>query len=306
MKPSSHDRRMSNRNNGLALALSAILVAQPVVAQTEPAVQPAVVEYAPVGPWTVDYAEDSCALFRKFNDDERELWIEFRQIAPDSMARVLIGGSHLVLTEAEPHVTIYPGREAFDHWAKTFTSEDGSVRAIITSLYLHLLQSGEPSVQGDADEVAPDPLPEIAGIQIARAFDQTVAIHTGEMDTPVQALETCMTDLVRTWGIDPEELERAVTPPVPEFEKQWRARVRNYYPRTGLHRSRNTRFPVVLLVGPDGRVARCRSPNALGDEDFEAVACAALTRFARFNPAVDGEGEPTYGFWSTFMVYVTT
>ena len=101
---------MSNRNNGLALALSAILVAQPAVAQTEPAVQPAVVEYAPVGPWTVDYAEDSCALFRKFNDGERELWIEFRQIAPDSMARVLIGGSHLVLTEAEPHVTIYPAK----------------------------------------------------------------------------------------------------------------------------------------------------------------------------------------------------
>ena len=291
---------MNTLSTSLVLATGLLSLSQISHAQTEIADQPPIVEYSPAGPWTVDYAEDSCALYRTFEAQDRELWMELRQIAPDSLARVSVGSGHLELTEDDPHVTIFPAREAFDHWAKPFTTDDDSIRAIVTSLRLSLLQS----VAANEDDSS-EALPEIAGVQIARAFNETVVIQTGEMDMPLQALETCLEDLVRTWGIEPEQLRNAVTKPVPAYEDQWRARVRNYYPRTGKYRSRNTRFPVVLLVGPDGKVARCRSPNALGDEDFEAVACAALTRFARFEPALDAKGEATYGFWSTNMVYIT-
>ena len=292
---------MNTRTSSLALAAGLLSLSQVSHAQTEIDGQPPIVEYAPSGPWTVDYAEDSCALYRTFEAQDRELWMELRQIAPDSLARFSVGSGHLELTEDAPHVTIFPAREAFHHWAKPFTTDDESIRAIVTSLHVSLLQS----VAANDENGASESLPEIAGVQIARAFNETVVLKTGEMDMPLQALETCLDDLVRTWGVEPEQLQNAVSKPVPKYEDQWRARVRNYYPRTGKYRSRNTRFPVVLLVGPDGKVARCRSPNALGDEDFEAVACAALTEYARFEPALDAKGEATYGFWSTNMVYIT-
>ena len=144
------------------------------------------------------------------------------------------------------------------------------------------------------------------GIQVANIVEDPIILRTGEFDRPLAALNTCMDDLVQTWGIQPADLDSAVSIPKPLNDRRWRSRVANHYPRTGLRRSRNTSFPIVLLVGPDGRVARCRSPNALGDEDFEAVACAALIEYARFEPALDADGEPVYGFWSTNMVYVTT
>ncbi|WP_340586459.1 hypothetical protein [Erythrobacter alti] len=293
---------MRNRKNTLAVIASLLLVCHPAAAQDQAARPSATREYNAARPWIVDYAEDSCSLFRSFVDGEREVWFELRRIAPVGQARLSVGSSHLELTDRSPHISIFPAREPFDQEAETFVSQDGSVRAFVTMLSLDLLRSRPSQIPPNADEEPIDGLPQISGIQVASVFDETVVLHTGEMDAPLQAMDTCMADLVQTWGIEPEELRRSVSSPTPVLEDRWRARVRNHYPRTGLRRSRNTAFPVVLLVGPDGRVLRCRSPNALGDEDFEAVACAALVEYARFDPALDANGEPTYGFWFTNMI----
>lgn len=287
------------------ICLSLSWASEAVLAQDQAARQSAIVEYTPAGPWTVDYAEDSCSLSRSFTDGERDVWTEFHRIAPVGQARFSVGSSHLELTDRNPHISIFPAREPFEIGAETFVSRDESVRAFITMLPLDLLQSSPPEDPLSAEVDSSDGLPKTAGIQIANVFDETIVLHTGEMDAPLQAMDACMADLVRTWGIEPEELQQAVTLPESVLDERWRARVRNHYPRTGLRRSRNTAFPVILLVGPDGRVARCRSPNALGDEDFEAVACAALVEYARFEPAKDAAGEPTYGFWFTNMIYAT-
>lgn len=262
-------------------------------------------EYLPSGPWAVDYAEDSCGLMRSFSDGENEVWMELRRIAPVGQSRFIVGGTHLGLTEHAPQITIFPERGPVERDLQVIGGDDSALRAVVTTLSTSEFEAGpqqvwrgEPVMDWESVERPP-----VEGIQVANAFDQTVILRTGAFDAPLAALATCMNDLIRTWGVEPDVLQQSVSLPQPVHEERWRMRVAEHYPRSGLRRSRNTRFPVTLLVGPDGRVARCRSPNALGDEDFEAVACAALGEYARFDPALDADGQPTYGFWFTHMVY---
>ena len=206
-------------------------------------------EYQPSGPWTVDYAEDSCALLRSFADGDNEVFLEIRRIAPVGQSRFMLGSSDLELTDRDPHITIYPDREPFERSLQSITNDDRSFRAFITTISIDDLQAGPNRVWNGppVSDWEPVEYPAIRGIQIASVFDQTVRLHTGEMDAPLEALDTCMDDLVRTWGVEPEVLERIATGPQPVNEQRWRMRVAQHYPRRAMRRSRNTSFPVTLL-----------------------------------------------------------
>ena len=70
------------------------------------------------------------------------------------------------------------------------------------------------------------------------------------------------------------------------------------YPARALREEREgvTRF--TLTVGPDGRVANCSVTGSSGSPDLDDAACRALTRRGRFEPKLDGNGNPTTGTWS--------
>jgi protein TonB len=70
------------------------------------------------------------------------------------------------------------------------------------------------------------------------------------------------------------------------------------YPSRALREEREgvTRFSVT--VGPDGRVQSCSVTGSSGSPDLDDAACRAIQRRARFNPATDGEGNPTTGTYS--------
>jgi periplasmic protein TonB len=58
-----------------------------------------------------------------------------------------------------------------------------------------------------------------------------------------------------------------------------------------------TRFRVT--VGPDGRVASCEVTGSSGNSELDSTTCSLITRRGRFNPATDGEGQPTSDSWSS-------
>ncbi len=78
----------------------------------------------------------------------------------------------------------------------------------------------------------------------------------------------------------------------------------NDYPSQALREERQgtTRFRVT--VGPDGRVTDCTVTGSSGSPDLDATACAKIRQRARFNPATDGEGQPTTGSYSNAIRWV--
>ena len=73
----------------------------------------------------------------------------------------------------------------------------------------------------------------------------------------------------------------------------------NDYPSRALREEREgvTRFRV--NVGADGRITGCSVTGSSGHGDLDEATCSLVTRRGRFNPAKDGEGQPTSDSWSS-------
>jgi protein TonB len=72
----------------------------------------------------------------------------------------------------------------------------------------------------------------------------------------------------------------------------------NDYPSRALREEREGVTGFRVSVGPDGRVTSCDVTSSSGSSDLDEATCANVTRRARFNPATDGEGQPTTGSYT--------
>lgn len=78
----------------------------------------------------------------------------------------------------------------------------------------------------------------------------------------------------------------------------------NDYPTRALREEREGTTSFRVTVGPDGRVTSCDITGSSGSDDLDAATCANVTRRARFNPATDGDGNPTTGSYSNRVRWV--
>ena len=78
----------------------------------------------------------------------------------------------------------------------------------------------------------------------------------------------------------------------------------NDYPTRALREEREGTTGFRVTVGPDGRVTGCSVTSSSGSPDLDDATCQNVTRRARFNPATDGEGQPTSGSYSNRVRWV--
>lgn len=78
----------------------------------------------------------------------------------------------------------------------------------------------------------------------------------------------------------------------------------NDYPTRALREEREGTTGFRVTVGPDGRVTGCSVTSSSGSPDLDDATCQNVSRRARFNPATDGEGQPTTGSYSNRVRWV--
>ncbi|MDP3858350.1 MAG: TonB family protein [Stagnimonas sp.] len=89
----------------------------------------------------------------------------------------------------------------------------------------------------------------------------------------------------------------------PKGQGSWAARIQDNYPSAALRKEIEGTVGVRVTVGPDGRVSGCTVSSGSGSGDLDSAACDGMTRYARFDPALDAAGNPTSGSFSTRIVY---
>lgn len=89
----------------------------------------------------------------------------------------------------------------------------------------------------------------------------------------------------------------------PDGMNRWSARIQENYPARAIRDEIEGSVGVRLTIGPDGRVAGCTVSSSSGSSVLDQAACQDVTRFARFNEALDAAGNPTTGSYSTTIVY---
>lgn len=76
------------------------------------------------------------------------------------------------------------------------------------------------------------------------------------------------------------------------------------YPSRAIREEAQGTVRFTLTVGPDGRVADCSVTASSGNASLDETACRLLRQRARFDPKLDGEGNPTTGTWSSSFKWV--
>lgn len=89
----------------------------------------------------------------------------------------------------------------------------------------------------------------------------------------------------------------------PRGQSSWAGRIQSNYPTRAAREEREGRVGVRVTINAEGRVSSCTVTSSSGSPDLDEAACDGMTRYARFNPALDDAGNPTTGSYSTAIVY---
>lgn len=261
--------------------------------------------YKPAGPWAMEYANESCRLIRNFTDGQRTITAAFERLAPGIALRLGLAGNALSTWRGEKEVAFRydPGGEPRTSSLQRTVLADGRNSFLIASASLPMPIA--PAKPGDEPSVAPgvqskvedeDTLASrITSIVITDGFHDEQEIQFGSLAKPIAAMRACVDDLVKSWGIDPRQLETSSRRPEPSNAPQtWITN--NDYPTSMLVANRQGIVGFRLIIGQDGTVERCRvdieKPGA-----FEEATCKAVLKRAKFNPGLDAEGKPMRSYW---------
>ncbi len=89
----------------------------------------------------------------------------------------------------------------------------------------------------------------------------------------------------------------------PDGQGRWAARIQENYPSRAIRDEVEGRVGVRVQIGANGRVTSCSVSNSSGSSVLDEAACDGMTRYARYNPALDDAGNPTTDTTSTTIVY---
>lgn len=279
------------------LPLTALLAAQAqtAAAQDEPILLEA------VSGWELDYAEDSCALRRSFGAPDSATWLEIRSYSPlEDVHEITVASNEFALNRQAPLSYFVPDGQPVRYDAQTYGEYRGlPAVTFYNKVWLRDIETAKV-VRLDLDMVFSSPAVEavdrfrrnISGFRIEGAFDASLVLATGEMRRPLGALRLCLLDLMASWGIDPENPTGVARRLQNLPDMPWVDGLRERQPETLVIREvpRNVAFR--LIVDPVGRVGRCDVIRPKVDKDYEEWACGLIQRTARFDPALDAQGEP--------------
>ncbi|MGB7420110.1 MAG: energy transducer TonB, partial [Erythrobacter sp.] len=89
----------------------------------------------------------------------------------------------------------------------------------------------------------------------------------------------------------------------PRNQSSWAGRIRDNYPSRALREEVEGTVGVRVQVNAEGRVASCSVTRSSGSGILDDAACRGMERYARYNPALDRNGNPTTGSASTAITY---
>lgn len=240
-------------------------------------VPPAIV-LTPSSPWQVDYADNECRLVREFGRDSQRIALRIARASSLEYFDVVVAGPGVpdLPLRRSTHIRLQPQ-------AAEIESEGYSMQVPEQSFhFIRLFDVDSPFLR----QFQPTQLLTIAN----GSFSVTLRI-----DNAVQALaalQICHDDLLAGWGFDIAMYRALASPPLSRGgEALWVTT--DDYPTEALRSSVQGIVTTMMNVGTDGRVKRCIVVVSSGTPALDMAACSALTRRARFNPAIGTDGQPT-------------
>jgi TonB family protein len=288
------------RRTVLALAALPALLAAP--ARAEP------VEIAPSSPWNVDFAEDKCRLTRTFGGEENRHFLAFQQYWPGKDAGLTIAGPALGKFRSlqRTDVRFFETQEPLRTTPFAGTVGEYGRGVIYSSIRI---AGGEPDAVNKPDESVSGGIPQLdpgEGDRVEfvelKQGGRAVRLETGPLGEAFKVLNQCTLDLLRDWGLDPEQHLTATSLPRWINQAALTRKIVADYPSSAYSKGEQAIMRMRVIVSAEGAVESCTILKATDTERLESPACRVM-QGARFEPARDAQGRPFRSLYVTSITY---
>lgn len=274
--------------------------------------EPIVLE--PSSEWVLDYEDDACSLRRAFGgaSDIEPVYLEMRQYAPGDSLETWVATDRF-----SPRRN---GRDQQFEGGWLPDPDDARERVMTVEMptglegFVHI-SSLRSAAQVERDEHENGKLDEwpdsdrdaregaITGYLVGNVFSEDFILQTGEMHGPMNAMRTCIDELLGHWGIDAEANRTLNREAEPKNLLAIARDLQEHYPSEMLLRGYQAIVNLRAIVEIDGTASDCAIRTAVGSDEFKAESCRIVLDKARFDPALDRNGDPVQSYWVTTITY---
>lgn len=288
------------RRTILALAALPALITAPALAE------PVVLK--PDSPWNVDFAEDKCRLTRTFGGGANRHFLAFQQYWPDKSAGLTVAGPAFEKFRSlqRTDVRFFKAQKPLRTRPFKGTVGDYGSGVIYSSIRL---TGGEPDAVNTVDEPSIGGIPQLDPVEGDRVEfieltqgGREVRLETGPLGDAFKVLNQCTLDLLRDWGLDPEQHLTATSLPRWINQAALTRKIVADYPSAAYSQGEQAIMRMRLIVAADGSVESCTILKATDTERLESPACRVM-QGARFEPARDAQGQPFRSLYVTSITY---
>ncbi|WP_165853472.1 energy transducer TonB [Aurantiacibacter aquimixticola] len=277
-------------------------------AQDEP------IRLGPVTNWNLVYDDDSCALNRLFGEEGQRVLLSLRQFAPDEALTTTIASDDFrrrgqrrpatigFLPDAEPERFQRPMPVETDNFGEGVMVQLSMLNDRQRGLSSELMNNQDlPLIVSDDSRDAREA--EIYGLQVSDVFRQDVFLETGSMHPAMNAMRQCTDDMLVQWGVDVAAHRSLLRKVQPLEMDRWVRNIQARYPRNLAANGEQGVVRIRLSVSNEGSPTDCAVQSNFNNPTFDETACRELMDHARFEPALDRNGDPIDSFWQTSVIY---
>ena len=259
-----------------------------------------VTRLAPVTPWHVDWTDTSCTLARGFGEKADPDLLRFEQFGQGLQLQMLMTSNALRFLEQSDRPTIV--------YSVTDTGpefEQKLPRALLGSLPNKKVTLFIPQSLLFPDDLVNAVAADVQITQIGVTDrGHVVVFDAGSLEKPFEAMRSCMDDLIKTWGLDPQKLRQLSRWPVPKSPPAKWLRS-NDYPDRELELGKQGLVAFRLMVDEAGKPTDCLIQRSYSDKVFDKITCEKLLARAKFEPALDQVGNPVTAYYAEEVSWVT-
>lgn len=276
------------------------------------AAPPEPVVLKPSSSWQLNYAEERCRLGRQFGEGEQKVLLFMDRFAPSEYFRLTIAGKRMrtAVQKGDAHIQFGPNEE--EQQLAFLNGNLGKEPALVFSSSARIappsaaellaIKNREKTEWVVIKPVSEDRQKAVRYLRVGKPLRKPVTLETGSMRAPLAALDTCIDNLLTSWGVDVEKhktLTRAVTPL--KSPDKWI--VSSDYPTDMLSAGQPALVNFRLSIGPDGVPTACHIQATTRPKEFDNAVCKSVMRRARFSPALDATGQPLVSYYQNNVYF---
>jgi len=298
---------------GMAKSLVASLIIFALtISSPAKAAAPAPLVLKPTSAWQVNYAEERYRLGRQFGDGKQSVILFMDRFSPSEYFRLTIAGKLIRTSVQKGDADIQFGPSEQEQQIAFLAGNLGKEPALIFSSSARVAPPSASELlaikdRQKAEWIVIQPISEdrqkaIRHLRIGKPLRKPLMLETGSMRGPLAALDTCIDNLLTSWGVDVEK-HKTLSQRAEPLQSPGKWIVSSDYPTDMLAAGQPALVNFRLSVGPDGVPTACHIQATTRPKEFDDAVCKSVMRRARFSPALDAQGQPLVTYYQNNVYF---